>query len=57
MGVDSADTSELYKVNCNQAWNITVKLDKKKANSLFAENYISDQDRIRRLVRYCDTGP
>ena len=51
MGVDSADTSELYKVNCNNAWNISVKLDKKKANTLFAENYISDQDRIRRIVR------
>ena len=42
VGVDSADTSELYKVNCNDAWNISVKLDKKKANTLFAENYISD---------------
>ena len=52
VGVDSADTSELYKVNCNNAWNISVKLDKKKANALFAENYISDQDRIRRIVRF-----
>ena len=51
VGVDSADTSELYKVNCNNAWNISVKLDKKKANIMFAENYISDQDRIRRIVR------
>ena len=51
MGVDSADTSELYRVNCNNAWNISVKLDKKKANIMFAENYISDQDRIRRIVR------
>ena len=50
--MDSADTSELYKVNCNDAWNISVKLDKKKANTLFAENYISDQDRIRRTVRF-----
>ena len=52
VGVDSADTSELYKVNCNQAWNISVKLDKKKANALAAENHISDQDRIRRIVRF-----
>ena len=51
VGVDSADTSELYRVNCNNAWNISVKLDKKKANIMFAENYISDQDRIRRIVR------
>ena len=29
-----------------------MKLDKKKANAMFAENYISDQDRIRRIVRY-----
>ena len=56
VGVDSADTSELYRVNCNNAWNISVKLDKKKANSMFAENYISDQDRIRRIVR-CVTCP
>ena len=52
VGVDSADTSEIYKVNCNDAWNISVKLDKKKANTLFADNYISDQDRIRRTVRF-----
>ena len=43
VGVDSAATSELYKVRCDQAWNISVKLDKKKANALFAEHYISDQ--------------
>ena len=57
VGVDSADTSELYRVNCNNAWNISVKLDKKKANSMFAENYISDQDRIRRIVRCVCTCP
>ena len=52
IGVDSADTSELYKVRCDQAWNISVKLDKKKANAMFAEKHISDQDRIRRTVRF-----
>ena len=52
VGVDSADTSEMYKVRCDEAWRITVKLDKKKMNSMAAEKYISDQDRIRREVRF-----
>ena len=52
VGVDSADTSELYKVRCDEAWRITVKLDKKKMNSMYAEKHISDQDRIRREVRF-----
>ena len=39
-------------MRCDQAWNISVKLDKKKANSMYAENHISDQDRIRRTVRF-----
>ena len=43
VGVDSAATSQLYKVRCDQAWNISVKLDKKKANALFADHFISDQ--------------
>ena len=51
VGVDSADVSELYRVKCTEAWNISVKIDQKKANAMFADNHISDQDRIRRTIR------
>ena len=34
------------------AWNISVKIDRKMSDNLFAANYISDQDRIRRTVRF-----
>ena len=52
VGVDSAATYELYMVKCTEAWNISVKIDQKKANSIFAGNHISDQDRIRRIIRW-----
>ena len=51
VGMDSMATSEVYKVKCSEAWNISVKFDQKKANEMFAANYISDQDRIRRTLR------
>ena len=53
VGVDSMAVSELYRVKCTDAWNISVEIDQKKANMWFADNHISDQDRIRRTVRYC----
>jgi hypothetical protein len=43
---------EVYKVNCNEAWRISVELDQPKANELMSANYISDQDRIRKIIRY-----
>ena len=51
VGVDSMAVSELYRVKCTEAWNISVQIDQKKANLWFADNHISDQDRIRRTVR------
>ena len=51
VGVDSMMTSELYKVKCTEAWNISVQIDQKKANAMYADNHISDQDRIRRTIR------
>ena len=51
VGVDSMATSELYRVKCTEAWNISVKIDQKKANEMHAAHYISDQDRIRRTIR------
>ena len=51
VGVDSYPTYELYMVKCTEAWNISVKIDQKKANAIFAGNHISDQDRIRRIIR------
>ena len=55
VGVDSMAVSELYRVKCTEAWNISVKIDQKKANQWYAENHISDQDRIRRIIRYLST--
>lgn len=52
VGVDSMAVSELYRVKCTDAWNISVEIDQKKANMWFADNHISDQDRIRRTVRF-----
>ena len=51
VGVDSMAVSELYRVKCTEAWNISVQIDQKKANLWYADNHISDQDRIRRTVR------
>merc|ERR1740124_1013887 len=42
VGVDSMQVSELYRV----------QIDQKKANMWYADNHISDQDRIRRTVRF-----
>ena len=42
---------ELYKVNCNDAWNISIELDQPKANELAGAGYWSDQDRIRKTIR------
>jgi len=52
VGVDSASTSEMYKVKCTDAWNISVKYDRKKANSLAAGKLISEYDRRLRTIRY-----
>ena len=51
VGVDSMAVSELYRVKCTDAWNISVQIDQKKANAMYADNHISDQDRIRRTIR------
>ena len=42
----------LYKVNCNDAWNISIELDQAKANELSSAGYWSDQDRIRKTIRF-----
>ena len=42
----------LHLARCVDAWNISVKIDRKMSDNLFAANYISDQDRIRRTVRF-----
>ena len=42
----------IYLARCVDAWNISVKIDRKMSDNLFAANYISDQDRIRRTVRF-----
>jgi len=52
VGVDSASTSELYKVKCTDAWNISVKYDRKKANTLASGRYISEHDRRLRTIRF-----
>jgi len=52
VGVDSASTSEMYKVKCTDAWNISVKYDRKKANSLAAGRLISEHDRRLRTIRF-----
>ena len=41
-----------HLARCVDAWNISVKIDRKMSDNLFAANYISDQDRIRRTVRF-----
>ena len=55
VGVHSASTSEMYRVKCNDSWNITVKYDRKKANSLAADRYISEHDRRLRIIRLAST--
>ena len=41
-----------HLARCVDAWNISVKIDRKMSDNLFAANYISDQDRIRRTVGF-----
>ena len=51
VGVHSAAASEMYRVKCTDAWNISVKYDRKKANSLAADRHISEHDRRLRTIR------
>ena len=55
VGLKSMVMDELYKVNCNDAWNISIELDQAKANELGGAGYWSDQDRIRKTIRWRDT--
>ena len=52
VGVNSMAVTELYKVKCNDAWNISVLIDQKTSNAIYAGKHISDQDRIRRTIRH-----
>merc|ERR1712215_387162 len=52
VGVHSASTSELYRVRCTQAWNISVQYDRKTANSFASANYISEHDRRLRTIKF-----
>ena len=51
VGLKSMVMDALYKVNCNDAWNISIELDQAKANELSGAGYWSDQDRIRKTIR------
>ena len=55
VGVHSAAASEMYRVKCTEAWNISVKYDRKKANSLAADKHISEHDRRLRTIRLWTT--
>ena len=52
VGIHSAAASEMYRVKCTDAWNISVKYDRKKANSLAADRHISEHDRRLRIIKY-----
>jgi len=52
VGLKSMVMDALYKVNCNDAWNISIELDQAKANELSSAGYWSDQDRIRKTIRF-----
>ena len=51
VGIHSAAASEMYRVKCTDAWNISVKYDRKKANSLAADTHISEHDRRLRIIK------
>ena len=51
VGVHSAAKSEMYRVKCTDAWNISVKYDRKKANSLAADRHIAEHDRRLRTIK------
>ena len=55
VGVQSAAATEMYRVKCSDAWNISVKYDRKKANSLAADRHISEHDRRLRIIRLANT--
>jgi len=52
VGLKSMVMDEIYKVACNDAWNISIELDQAKANELSSAGYWSDQDRIRKTIRF-----
>lgn len=52
VGMDSAVVSELYKVKCSEAWNISIKYDRATANSLAGDGYISEHDRRLRTLKF-----
>lgn len=52
VGVHSASTSELYRVRCDQAWNITIKYGRKQASDFLAKKYISEHDRRLRIIKF-----
>jgi len=52
VGLDSATVSEVYKVRCDQAWNISIQYNRKTANSFHGANYISEHDRRLRTIKF-----
>jgi len=52
VGIDSADVSELYKVKCTDAWNISIKYDRATANAWKSADYISEHDRRLRTIKF-----
>jgi len=52
VGMDSADVSELYKVKCTEAWNISIKYERSTANTFAGSNYISEHDRRLRTLKF-----
>jgi len=56
IGVNSMAVTELYKVRCVDAWNLSVIIDQKTSNALYAGKHISDQDRIRKTIRFGIVG-
>jgi len=52
VGMDSADISELYKVKCTEAWNISIKYERATASEFASKNYISEHDRRLRTLKF-----
>ena len=51
VGIHSAAASEMYRVRCTEAWNISVQYDRKQANSLASAKWISEHDRRLRTFK------
>jgi len=52
VGIHSSAASEMYRVRCTEAWNISVQYDRKKANSLASAKWISEHDRRLRTFKF-----